>query len=261
MSTLIVIPARYASKRYPGKPLVKLRGASGKAKSLIRRSWDAAMKVKGVKRVVVATDDERIKHSAEAFGAEVVMTSWSCRKGTERCADVISRLVENYDIVANLQGDAPLTPPWFIEKLVDELESAPHAHVATPILLCSKEALESFKEDRKDDRVCGTTAVFDKNNRALYFSKEVVPYAPDLNVSVYHHVGVYAYRPASLREYAALPEGSLEKQEGLEQLRFLENGLHVQCVEVENPGQEFWELNNPEDVPRVEKILFQLGIE
>ena len=120
MSTLIVIPARYASKRYPGKPLVKLRGASGKAKSLIRRSWDAAMKVKGVKRVVVATDDERIKHSAEAFGAEVVMTSGSCRNGTERCADVISRLVENYDIVANLQGDAPLTPPWFIEKLVDE---------------------------------------------------------------------------------------------------------------------------------------------
>ena len=129
MSTLIVIPARYASKRYPGKPLVELRGASGKAKSLIRRSWDAAMKVKGVKRVVVATDDERIKHSAEAFGAEVVMTSGSCRNGTERCADVISRLVENYDIVANLQGDAPLTPPWFVEKLVDELESAPHAHV------------------------------------------------------------------------------------------------------------------------------------
>jgi len=258
MSTLIVIPARYASKRYPGKPLVKLRGASGKAKSLIRRSWDAAMKVKGVKRVVVATDDERIKHSAEAFGAEVVMTSGSCRNGTERCADVISRLVENYDIVANLQGDAPLTPPWFIEKLVDELESAPHAHVATPILLCSKEALKSFKEDRKNDRVGGTTAVFDKNNRALYFSKEVVPYAPDLNGKCLPSCWRICLPPGSLRDYAALPEG-FGKTRRFRAITVLENGLHVQCVEVENPGQEFWELNNPEDVPRVEKILFQLG--
>ncbi|MDB9856948.1 3-deoxy-manno-octulosonate cytidylyltransferase [Amylibacter sp.] len=261
MSTLIVIPARYASTRYPGKPLVELRGVTGEAKSLIRRSWDAAMKVEGVDRVVVATDDDRIKDAAEAFGAEVVMTSETCRNGTERCADVIERLDETYDVVANLQGDAPLTPPWFVEKLVEGLNNAPDAHVATPMLLCSKEALSSFKEDRKNDRVGGTTVVYDNKKRALYFSKEVIPFAPDLDVPVYHHVGVYAYRPASLRDYAALAEGFLEKQEGLEQLRFMENGLHVQCVEVENPGQEFWELNNPEDVPRVEKILVQLGLE
>lgn len=261
MSTLIIIPARYASTRYPGKPLVELRGAGGKSKSLIHRSWDAAMKVKGVERVVVATDDERIKYAAEDFGAEVVMTSESCRNGTERCADVISQLVEEYDIIANLQGDAPLTPPWFVEKLVDGLKATPQAQVTTPILLCSKEALESFKEDRKNDRVGGTTVVFDNNKRALYFSKEVVPYAPNLDAKVYHHVGVYAYRPESLRVYSALPEGFLEQQEGLEQLRFMENGLCVQCIEVENPGQEFWELNNPEDIPRVEKFLFQLGLE
>ena len=261
MSTLIVIPARYASTRYPGKPLVELRGATGEPKSLIRRSWDAAMKVEGVDRVVVATDDDRIKDAAEAFGAEVVMTSEFCRNGTERCADVIERLEETYDIVANLQGDAPLTPPWFVEKLVEGLNNAPEAHVATPMLLCSKEALSSFKEDRKNDRVGGTTVVYDNKKRALYFSKEIIPFAPNLDVPVYHHVGVYAYRPASLRDYAVLPEGFLEKQEGLEQLRFMENGLHVQCVEVENPGQEFWELNNPEDVPRVEKILVQLGLE
>ncbi|PLS22757.1 3-deoxy-manno-octulosonate cytidylyltransferase [Neptunicoccus cionae] len=261
MSTLVVIPARYASTRYPGKPLVELRGATGVAKSLIRRSWDAAMKVQGVDRVVVATDDDRIKDAAEAFGAEVVMTSSAARNGTERCAEVIEQLGDGYDIVANLQGDAPLTPPWFVEKLVEGLQNAPEAHVATPILLCSKEALASFKEDRRNDRVGGTTVVFDKDKRALYFSKEVIPFAPTLDVPVYHHVGVYAYRPASLRDYAALPEGPLEKLEGLEQLRFMENGLHVQCVEVENPGQEFWELNNPEDVPRVEKFLVQLGLE
>ncbi|MBR9862450.1 MAG: 3-deoxy-manno-octulosonate cytidylyltransferase [Rhodobacteraceae bacterium] len=261
MSTLVVIPARYASTRYPGKPLVELRGATGVAKSLIRRSWEAAMKVQGVDRVVVATDDDRIKDAAEAFGAEVVMTSSASRNGTERCAEVIEQLGGSYDIVANLQGDAPLTPPWFVEKLVEGLQNAPDAHVATPILRCSKEALASFKEDRKNDRVGGTTVVFDKDKRALYFSKEVIPFAPTLEVPVYHHVGVYAYRPASLRDYAALPEGPLEKLEGLEQLRFMENGLHVQCVEVENPGQEFWELNNPEDVPRVEKFLVQLGLE
>ena len=261
MSTLIVIPARYASTRYPGKPLVELRGATGVAKSLIRRSWDAAMKVQGVDRVVVATDDDRIKDAAEAFGAEVVMTSSAARNGTERCAEVIAQLGDGYDIVANLQGDAPLTPPWFVEKLVEGLQAAPKAHVATPILRCSTDALASFKEDRRNDRVGGTTVVFDKDMRALYFSKEVIPFAPTLDVPVYHHVGVYAYRPASLRDYAALPEGPLEKLEGLEQLRFMENGLTVQCVEVENPGQEFWELNNPEDVPRVEKILVQLGLE
>ncbi|MDR6263293.1 manno-octulosonate cytidylyltransferase [Roseobacter sp. N2S] len=261
MSTLIVIPARYASTRYPGKPLVELRGATGVAKSLIRRSWDAAMKVQGVDRVVVATDDDRIKDAAQAFGAEVVMTSSAARNGTERCAEVIAQLGDGFDIVANLQGDAPLTPPWFVEKLVEGLQSAPTAHVATPILRCSTDALASFKEDRKNDRVGGTTVVFDKNKRALYFSKEVIPFAPTLDVPVYHHVGVYAYRPASLRDYAALPEGPLEKLEGLEQLRFMENGLTVQCVEVENPGQEFWELNNPEDVPRVEKILVHLGLE
>ena len=262
MSTLLVIPARYASTRYPGKALAELRGATGIAKSLIQRSWEAAMKVGGVDRVVVATDDSRIQNVATAFGAEVVMTSDQCRNGTERCADVIARIDEQYDFVANLQGDAPLTPPWFVEKLVEGLKAAPGAHVATPILLCSDGALARFQEDRKNGRVGGTTVVFDRNKRALYFSKEVLPYADRSGTPVYHHVGVYVYRPAALRDHMGLPEGPLEKIEGLEQLRFLENGLQVQCVEVEaKPGQEFWELNNPEDVPRIERMLSQLGME
>jgi len=262
MSVLIVIPARFASTRYPGKPLAELRGATGIAKSLIRRSWDAAMQVSGVDRVVVATDDDRIRDAAQAFGAEVVMTSSTCRNGTERCADVLKVIDESYDIVANLQGDAPLTPPWFVEKLIDGLSAAPDAHVATPILLCSDAALASFQQDRKHGRVGGTTVVFGANKRAIYFSKEVLPYADKPGTPVYHHVGVYAYRPESLQDYMALPEGHLEKTEGLEQLRFLENNLHVQCVEVQaKPGQEFWELNNPEDILRVEKILAQMGIE
>ena len=116
MSVLIAIPARYASTRYPGKPLVALRGPDGD-KTLIRRSWDAAMAVRGVDRVVVATDDARIADHATGFGAEVVMTSPDCLNGTERCAEVAAKL-PGFDVVINLQGDAPLTPAWFVEDLI-----------------------------------------------------------------------------------------------------------------------------------------------
>ena len=112
MSVLIVIPARYASTRYPGKPLVSLRGATGQSLSLIERSWRAARAVKGVDRIVVATDDSRIQSAAVAFGAEVVMTSEGCSNGTERCAEARAFLGGGFEIVVNLQGDAPLTPPW-----------------------------------------------------------------------------------------------------------------------------------------------------
>ena len=108
MRVLIVIPARHASTRYPGKPLAELRGVGGEARSLIRRSWDAAMEVRGVARRVVATDDDRIEAAALGFGAEVVMTSSLCRNGTERCAEALVNLAESCDIVVNLQGDAPL---------------------------------------------------------------------------------------------------------------------------------------------------------
>lgn len=260
MSVLIVIPARYASSRFPGKPLAELRGATGESRSLIRRSWDAATQARGVDRVVVATDDDRIRDAAEAFGAEVVMTSSAARNGTERCAEVLDRIDGEFEVICNLQGDAPLTPPWFVEHLVEGLRATPEAAMATPILKCSPEALASFREDRRNNRVGATTAVFAPDMRALYFSKEVLPFADAPGTVVYHHVGCYAYRPDDLRRYAALPEGRLEKIEGLEQLRFLENGLHVHCVEVEAKGREFWELNNPEDTPRIEAMLAKMGV-
>ncbi|MEP2846618.1 MAG: NTP transferase domain-containing protein, partial [Alphaproteobacteria bacterium] len=125
MSVLIVIPARYASTRYPGKPLVALTGATGQKQSLIERSWRAASAVSGVDRVVVATDDDRIREAAEGFGAEVVMTSEACANGTERCAEAHAALGGGYDIVVNLQGDAPLTPHWFVEGLVQGLKDNP----------------------------------------------------------------------------------------------------------------------------------------
>jgi spore coat polysaccharide biosynthesis protein SpsF (cytidylyltransferase family) len=127
MSVLIVIPARFASSRYPAKPLAQLKGATGTSRSLIRRSWDAAMSVNGADRVVVATDDVRIADHAAAFGAEVVMTAESCRNGTERCAEAHEKLGGGFDIVVNLQGDAPLTPAWFVEDLVTGLRANPGA--------------------------------------------------------------------------------------------------------------------------------------
>ncbi len=161
--------------------------------------------------------------------------------------------------MVNLQGDAPLTPPWFVEALVARMENDPHAQVATPVLRCDRHTYDMFVEDRAEGRVGGTTAVFDRNLHGLYFSKEVIPYiapgkVPD-PVPVFHHVGVYAYRPDTLRAYVDWPEGELEKREGLEQLRFLENGATVACVEVDARGGVFWELNNPEDVARIEAVL------
>ena len=260
MSVLIVIPARYASTRYPGKPLVELKGADGRSRSLIRRSWDAAMQVGGVDRVVVATDDERIRTHAMAFGADVVMTSEACRNGTERCAEAQAVLGWTHDIVVNLQGDAPLTPAWFVEDLIAGLRARPSTEVATPVLRCDGRALNGFIEDRRHGRVGGTTAVFGEDGQALYFSKEVIPftsrtYADDEETPVFHHVGVYAYRPEVLKAYALWPVSPLETLEGLEQLRFLERGRQVACIEVQARGRQFWELNNPSDVPIIERMM------
>ncbi|MFC2969426.1 3-deoxy-manno-octulosonate cytidylyltransferase [Acidimangrovimonas pyrenivorans] len=266
MKVLVVIPARYASTRYPGKPLVALRGATGEARSLIRRSWEAAQAVEGIDRVVVATDDDRIREAAEGFGAEVVMTSESCGNGTERCAEALDRLGGGYDIVVNLQGDAPLTPAWFIEDLVAGLAADPVAEVATPVLRCDGRALNSLLDDRRAGRVGGTTAVFGRDRKALYFSKEVIPYTGhsygDAEATpVFHHVGVYAYRPSALAAYPRWEAGPLEQLEGLEQLRFLERERPVLCVEVAARGRQFWELNNPEDVPRIEAMLAEMGVD
>jgi 3-deoxy-manno-octulosonate cytidylyltransferase (CMP-KDO synthetase) len=263
MAVSILIPARYASSRYPGKPLAPLRGPDGE-KSLIRRTWEAAMRAPGVDRVAVATDDERIASHARDFGAEVEMTSPEARNGTERCAEAAAGAAPG-DIIVNLQGDAPLTPPWFVAALVEAMAADPSRQVATPVLRCDAEALAGFLSDRRHGRVGATTAVFDRAGQALYFSKEVLPYTgrplgPGEVIPVFHHVGVYAYRASALEPYPDWPMGPLETWEGLEQLRFMENGVPVHCVEVEARGRAFWELNNPTDVPRIEAILRQLDL-
>ena len=260
MKAVIIIPARYGSTRYPGKPLVPLRTREGK-KSLIQLSWEAANKVSGISEIYVATDDKRIEEHAVAFGAKVIRTSSKCKNGTERCAEAVSNARLEAEIIVNFQGDAPLTPSWFVEEIIAGLKADKSTDMATPVLRLDRKSYNLFFEDRKSDRVGGTTVVFDKDMYALYFSKELIPFfeiskiEQDKPIPCYHHVGVYAYRKNILREYLSWPESKLEKLEGLEQLRFLSENKKVKCVEVSSRGNVFWELNNPEDVQRIEKVI------
>lgn len=271
MQVAIVIPARHASTRFPGKPLVALRGATGRARSLIERSVTAGRQACAAlgpgTALLVATDDARIADETRRIGAEVVMTSSGCRNGTERVAEAVANAGLAADIVVNLQGDAPLTPPGFVTALVEFLHGNPAAQMATPVLRCSPEALARFRADRAAGRVGATTVVTNRLGQALYFSKEVIPFTDGRpmvagQVPVFHHVGLYAFRPPALAAYTGWEPGMLETLEGLEQLRFLENGHPVHAVEVRaDEGAVFWELNNPEDVPRIEAALAQMGIE
>lgn len=264
-SFAIVIPARYASTRYPGKPLVPLRGATGEAKTLIERSWACAKSIAGAQAVLVATDDDRIAEEVRRFGGDVVMTSPDCANGTERCADVIKRIGAPADIVVNLQGDAPLSPAAMVEQLVDRLAQDPAIAMATPAVQASRSVYEHLVGDQMAGRVGGTTVVIDGRDRALYFSKRVVPYLPPAAAAqpfppVHLHLGLYAYRPDALTQYCLAPPSALEQLEGLEQLRFLEMGLPVSVVRLAPLDWDAIELNNPSDVPHIERILAERGI-
>lgn len=260
----ILIPARYASTRYPGKPLAALRGVDGQPRSLIRRSWEAAVGVASADRVWVATDDQRIADAVRDFGGQVVMTPESCRNGTERCAAALDVLGDVAPIVVNLQGDAPLTPDFVVADLVRALAADPDAAMATPAVRCSDSLYRHLVTDQAAGRVGGTTVVFNAHHTALYFSKRVIPHvAPDradAHAHVHLHLGVYAYRPAALADYAATLPSPLEELEGLEQLRFLETGRRIRVVPFDPIGWDCIELNNPEDVPAIEAILRERGI-
>jgi len=265
MNTIVLIPARYASTRYPGKPLVQLKGASGTAKPLIQRSIEAARRVSGVSGVFVVTDDERIAEGCAPARVGVIMTSPECRNGTERCAEALPQLHEP-DLVINFQGDALLTPPSFVEALIAHMERHPDALVATPAMRLRSEEVQALRREEAAGRVGGTTVVTDNVGRALYFSKRLIPHLPQWALDakltpVKLHVGVYGYRPSALELYRQTPLSELETLEGLEQLRFLDAGVPVHVVEVETPRFALRELNNPEDVPPIEEALAAAGLE
>lgn len=260
MTVAVVVPARFASTRYPGKPLAMVRGAGGTAKPLIQRSWEAAIAGAEGARVVIATDDGRIAEAAARFGADVMMTPEGCANGTERCAETLDRLGAEVEIVVNLQGDALLTPPWFLPPLVQALRDDPAVDVATPAIRASGEVHRRLLADQAAGRVGGTTVATSAAGRALYFSKAVIPHVADARIGepdlpVFLHVGVYAYRRSALERYAGWPMSALEQLEGLEQLRFLDAGVPVSVVEVDPRGCDIWELNNPSDLAPIEAAL------
>jgi 3-deoxy-manno-octulosonate cytidylyltransferase (CMP-KDO synthetase) len=265
MNSVILIPARYQSSRYPGKPLVELKGVNGTPKPLIQRSVEAARRVAGVNGVFVVTDDDRIADACTGFGVGVIMTSPDCRNGTERCAEALASLHQP-DLVINFQGDALLTPPGFVEALIGRMREDNGALVATPAMRLRTDEVRALQAEEAAGRVGGTTVVTDAVGHALYFSKRLIPHLPvgalDAAMSpVRLHVGVYAYRPEALDRYVATPVSELETLEGLEQLRFLVAGVPVAVVDVETPPFALRELNNPEDVAPIEQALAEAGLE
>lgn len=260
MTTAIIIPARYQSTRFPAKPLAPLKGATGIAKPLIQRSYEAARQVGRPVTLYVATDDERIAEAAKAFGADVIMTPVECRNGTERISAALHHLPAEIDIIVNFQGDALLTPPDLVEKLIDHMTANPDCPVATVAVRCSPSAYGHLISDQAAGRVGGTTAVLDANGNALYFSKRVLPHiapgdAREVNPPVLLHLGLYAYRREALATYLTWPETELERMEGLEQLRFLVHRMPVHVLPVEPPMWDVIELNNPSDTAPIEAIL------
>jgi 3-deoxy-manno-octulosonate cytidylyltransferase (CMP-KDO synthetase) len=265
MNCAILIPARFASTRYPGKPLVELKGCGGASKPLIQRSVEAARRVPGVSEVFVTTDDERIADACASFGVGVIMTSPECRNGTERCAEALAQLHQP-DLVINFQGDALLTPPGFVTALIDHMAANPDASVATPAMRQRASEVRALQAEEVQGRVGGTSVVTANDGRALYFSKKLIPYLPRQALEgemspVRLHIGIYAYRRQALDTYVATPVSELEELEGLEQLRFLAASIPVDVVEVETPPFILRELNNPEDVAPIEEALAAAGLE
>lgn len=218
---LVVIPARYGSKRLPGKPLIELFG-----KPIIQHVYERASLSKKKDRVIIATDDLRIKEVCETFGAEVVLTREDIQSGTERVYEVVKNV--DADIVINLQGDEPFIDPDLIDKLFEHMEKS-RDYVAT---LCT----EIKHEEEFKDPNC-VKVVLDKDSYALYFSRSPIPYLRNRgSTRLYKHIGIYAFRRDFLKRYVEMEKGILEETESLEQLRILENGLRIKVLTVDYSG-------------------------
>jgi len=257
MRAIIVIPARFGSTRLPGKPLALIHG-----KSLLYRMWSIAKTVKRVEGVYIATDDLRIQEHAEGFGAQVIMTPEQCLNGTERVFAACHGLEYLPDIVLNLQGDAVLTPPWVIQTLLDKVLEDENIGLATTAVQMTEQQYQAMQTSKRNGKVGGTTVVFDKNNNALYFSKSLIPFIRDKNdphFPMYRHIGLYCYRYPTLKTYLNLAPTPLEKIEGLEQLRALENGIPIKIVKVDYEGRTHWAIDSQDDIDVVENIIANEG--
>lgn len=247
MKACIIIPARWGSTRFPGKALAQIAG-----KSLIQRVWEIALAVKNANAAWVATDDKRIAGHCKDFGASVVLTSPNCKNGTERVQETLKRLKIRPQVVVNLQGDALITPPEIIEALIAKMLKDKNCVMATPAYRLSPKELRMLKKAKSNSKTSGTTVIFDKKGLALNFSRSKI-------ISAYAHIGIYGYRPSALKKFVSLHESQLEKAEGLEQLRALENGIPIHAVVVNTKKRTLWAVDTPQDAKIAEEIIAREG--
>lgn len=240
MKAVVIIPARYGSTRFPGKPLVPLAG-----KPVIQHVWERCLAAAGVDQVIIATDDMRIAETAFAFGAEVSLTSPRHATGTDRVAEVAAKL-RGAGIILNVQGDEPLVPPALITALISRLRedrSLPMATAAAP-----------FAPDENPDSPNAVKVVCDARGRALLFSRSRIPFERERvpGLRPLRHIGIYAFRRRFLAEFVRLPRPAIERAESLEQLRALHAGYAIGVVLTKPvpPG-----VDTPEDLKTVERLL------
>jgi 3-deoxy-manno-octulosonate cytidylyltransferase (CMP-KDO synthetase) len=237
--TAVLIPARWASTRFPGKPLHLIAG-----KPLVQHVWERANRAKGVERVIVATDDMRIAEAAFAFGAEVALTSPRCVSGTDRCAEVARRL-RGFRQVVNVQGDEPLVDPALVSRLAETLDADRSLDMAT--------AATPFAEGEDPANPNAVKVVLDRAGNALYFSRSLLPFPRDGGAFKWlRHLGIYAYTTRFLLRFVEWPTGRLEKIESLEQLRALENGATIRVLKTRSASVG---VDTPADVALAERLL------
>jgi 3-deoxy-manno-octulosonate cytidylyltransferase (CMP-KDO synthetase) len=241
MRQVAIIPARFGSSRFPGKPLALILG-----KPLIQWTYEQALQVKDLDGVWVATDDGRIRDCVESFGGRAVMTREDHPSGSDRLAEAAGLLnLAPEDIVVNIQGDQPVFPPDLISQLSGVLARDPGVVMVTPVKRLGDAAAAANPNTVK--------VVFDRAGRALYFSRSPLPFWRDGDTPYYYrHIGIYAYREQFLQEFVHLPPGRWEEAEKLEQLRALEHGFPIHIVETDGDTRE---VDTPEDLRQVEEFL------
>jgi len=247
MKYLGIIPARYASTRFPGKPLADLMG-----KPMIQWVFEHVTDI--LDRVVVATDDERIHKAVQERGGEALMTSPDHRSGTDRCLEAYLKLKEDYDVIINIQGDEPFIHPSQIELLKAAFQN-PATQIATLV--------KPFSPDDDFENLFNPNTpkvVLNSKGQAFYFSRSIIPYIRGKHHSewlkshvFYKHIGIYAYKPDVLKEITSLPQSISEKAESLEQLRWIENGYIIQTMITH---EETVGIDTPDDLERAKKMLF-----
>lgn len=244
MSILGIIPARYASTRFPGKPLAMIKG-----KSMLERVYIQAKKASLLDEVLIATDDERIADHASSFNAPVVITREDHPSGTDRCFEAYTRTGKKFDYVLNIQGDEPFLDPDQINSLAKVCDSS--VEIATQMIRCNNHEILFDKGEVK--------IILNHKQEALYFSRNVIPFIkgkPEnewhLHFNYYRHVGMYAYRTDILEKITRLKPSPLELAESLEQLRWLENGFTIKCTETTFDSHC---VDTPEDIEKVMKLM------